>query len=71
MYVVTLRSQPVGESVAVKVNGNQTEVVLGPEDHVNHDQKYIFSVTVINTIGNVTSHTSNVVGKYYSGLGFS
>ena len=61
----------MGNHVEVSINGNETEVVIGPEDDVEYDRKYLLSVTAINMVGNTTSDTSNVVGKYYSGLEFS
>ena len=64
MYIVTLRSQTVGECVEVRIYDNETEIVLGPDDGVKDDQIYVILVTAVNAIGNVTSYSSNItLGK--------
>ena len=63
-YNVTLTSH-TGQIVEVSVSGNQTEVVLGLEDGLKHNNKYLITVSAINMVGSVTSHGSgrNVLGE--------
>ena len=44
------------ETVNVSLNPNETEVTLGPEIGLETNQKYMYTLTAINAIGNVTSH---------------
>ena len=35
---------------------NETGVVLSPEDGLEDNQKYVYTLTAINSVGNATSH---------------
>ena len=40
----------------ISLDSNETEVILGPEIGLETNQKYMYTLTAINAIGNVTSH---------------
>ena len=42
--------------IIISLDSNETEVTLGPEDGLETNQKYMYTLTAINAIGNVTSH---------------
>ena len=54
-YLLMLRSEQTGVVINVSLNPNWTEVVLGPQDGLDDNQKYVYTVTAINSIGNTTS----------------
>ena len=41
--------------INLTVDSNETEVVLGPQDGLEDNQKYVYTITAINSIGNSTS----------------
>ena len=43
------------------LDSNETEVILGPEIGLETNQKYMYTLTAINAIGNVTSHQDGKV----------
>ena len=49
------------ETVNVSLNSNETEVILGPESGLENNQKYMYTLTAVNAIGNVTSHQDGKV----------
>ena len=53
-YLLMLRSEQTG-TVSLNLRLNWTEVVLGPQDGLDDNQKYVYTVTAINSIGNNTS----------------
>ena len=60
-YLLTLTSETILTGVVINVSlesnhCNETEVVLGPQDGLEENQKYVYTVTAINSIGNTTSH---------------
>ena len=54
-YLLMLRSEQTGVVINVSLNPNWPEVVLGPQDGLDDNQKYVYTVTAINSIGNTTS----------------
>ena len=42
--------------VIISLDSNETEVILSPEIGLDTNQKYLYTLTAINAIGNVTSH---------------
>ena len=40
----------------ISLDSNETEVILGPEIGLEINQKYLYTLTTVNAIGNVTSH---------------
>ena len=57
-YLLMLRSEQTGIAINVSLNPNWTEVVLGPQNGLDDNQKYVYTVTAINNIGNTTSPVS-------------
>ena len=47
-------------SVPLQLDCNETEVILDPEIGLEADQKYMYSVTAVNAIGNATSHKDGI-----------
>ena len=54
-YLLMLRSEQTGIVINVSLNPNWTEVVLDPQGGLDDKQKYVYTVTAINNIGNTTS----------------
>ena len=54
-YLLVLRPEQTGIVINMSLNHNETEVVLGPQDGLEDNQKYVYTVTAINSIGNTTS----------------
>ena len=52
--------------VEVALSGHQTEVVVGKEDGLKHNKKYLIKVTTMNVVGSVISHGNgrNIIGGY-------
>ena len=50
-YLLVLRSDQTGVLANVSLAPNETEVVLGPQDGLEDNQKYVYTVTAINSIG--------------------
>ena len=42
--------------INISVDANETRVTLGPQDGLEEDQKYLITVTAVNSIGTATSH---------------
>ena len=40
----------------ISLDSNETEVILGPEIGLETNQKYLYTLTAVNAIGNVTSY---------------
>ena len=51
-----LRIEETRKTVSLSLDSNETEVILGPEIGLETNQKYIYALTVVNAIGNVTSY---------------
>ena len=45
----------------ISLDSNETEVILGPEIGLETNQKYLYTLTAVNAIGNVTSHQDGKV----------
>ena len=45
----------------ISLDSNETEVILGPEIGLETNQKYLYTLTAFNAIGNVTSHQDGKV----------
>ena len=45
----------------ISLDYNETEVILGPEIGLETNQKYLYTLTAVNAIGNVTSHRDGKV----------
>ena len=45
----------------ISLDYNETEVILGPEIGIETNQKYLYTLTAVNAIGNVTSHQDGKV----------
>ena len=54
-YLLMLDSKERASDVAVFLEANETDVVLGLEDGLKEYQTYVYSVTAINIIGNTTT----------------
>ena len=54
-YLIVLRSEQMVINVSLDPNETDSEVVLGPQDGLEDNQKYVYTVTAINSIGNITS----------------
>ena len=54
-YLIVLRSEQMVINVSLDPNETDSEVVLGPQDGLEDNQKYMYTVTAINSIGNITS----------------
>ena len=39
---------------------NETEVVLGPQDGLDDNQKFVYTITAINSVGNATSQSNSL-----------
>ena len=39
---------------------NETEVVLGPQDGLEDNQKFVYTITAINSVGNATSQNNSL-----------
>ena len=59
-YLLALRSVQTGTVIYVFNDSNETEIVLGHQDGLEENQKYVYKVTAINSIGNVTSHKKHL-----------
>ena len=55
-YLLVLRSEQTGVFINISLGANETEVLLGPQDGLEENQKYVFTVTAVNNIGTTTSH---------------
>ena len=55
-YLLVLRSEQTGVVINESLDPNETEVVLGPQDGLKDNQKYVYTVTAINSIGMAASH---------------
>ena len=55
-YVLLLRILCTGETTSVILKASETEAVFTPENGLEADQKYNYTVTAFNAVGNVTSH---------------
>ena len=44
---------------------NETGVILSPEDGLEDNQKYVYRVTAINSVGNATSHNKSLCELLY------
>ena len=51
-----LRSEQTGVFINISLGANETEVMLGPQDGPEENQKYAYTVTAVNSIGTTTSH---------------
>ena len=60
---MVLRSEQTEVVISQSLAHNMTEVVLGPQDGLEDNQKYVYTVTAINTIGMTTSD-ENIVCMY-------
>ena len=56
-----LRIEQTRKTVNVSLDSNETEAILGPEIGLEINQKYTYTLTAINAIGNVTSHQDGKV----------
>ena len=57
----------------ISLDANETEVLLGPQDGLEENQKYVFTVTAVNNIGTITSYQDGddeclckYIGEYYA-----
>ena len=60
-YLLLLRRTQTRQIVSVFLKANETAVILHPENGLETDKEYDYSVTAVNTIGNVTSHQDGIV----------
>ena len=56
-YLLKLKSnyQAAEDGVEIILLPNETSIVLGYEEGLKENQKYTYSVTAVNTIGNATT----------------
>ena len=57
-YLLTFRSGAPWMVIDTTLAFNATEVVLGPQNGLKENQKYVYTITAINSIGNVTTDPS-------------
>ena len=50
--------------INLTTDSNGTELVLGPQDELEDNQKYVYTVTAINSIGVATSE-ERILGKCF------
>ena len=50
----------MGETTRVILKANETEAVFTPENGLEANQKYNYTVTALNAIGSVTSHQHGI-----------
>lgn len=50
--------------INLTVDSNETEVILGPQDGLEDNQNYVYTITAINSIGNSTSEERSL-GKCF------
>ena len=68
-YLLVLKSEQTGVLINVSLDSNETEVVLGPQNRLEDNQKYVYTVTAINSIGNTLSEVDGknlCEWKYYT-----
>ena len=51
---MVLRTEQTRKTVNLSLDSNETEVILGPEIGLETKQKYVYTLTAVNAIGNVT-----------------
>ena len=51
-YLVSFHNS---KGIYLFLNTNETEVVLDSQDGLDDNQKYVYTVTTINSVGNATS----------------
>ena len=56
-----LRIEQTRKTINTSLDSNETEVILGPDIGLETNQKYLYTLTAINAIGNVTSHQDGKV----------
>ena len=54
-YLLSLRSELAEVVVDKYMDANQTGVVLGPQDGLEDNHKYVYTVTAVNSIGTASS----------------
>ena len=54
-YLIALRSEQTKMVINIPLGSNETEAVLGPQNGLKDNQKYVYNVTAINSVGNTTS----------------
>ena len=55
-YLLVLRSEQTGVFINISLGANETEVTIGPQDGLEENQKYVYTVTAVNIIGTTASH---------------
>ena len=55
-YLVSFRNS---KGIYLFLNTNETEVMFDSQDGLGDNQKYVYTVTAINSVGNATSHNKN------------
>ena len=63
-YLLLLRSISSGMIINLTVDFNETKLVLGPQDGLEDNQKYVYTITAINSIGISTSEERSL-GKCF------
>ena len=63
--------------INISLGANETEVMLGPQDGLGEKQKYVFTVTAVNSIGTTSSHQAGddeclckYISEYYVMIDF-
>ena len=64
-YLLLLRSISSGMIINLTVDFNETKLVLGPQDGLEDNQKYVYTITAINSIGISTSEERNLGKCFY------
>ena len=65
-YLLVLRSEQTGVfiNISLGANDHETEVTLDPQDGLEENQKYVYTVTAVNSIGTTTSYQDEKLRKY-------
>ena len=55
LYVLKTESLKTGNVVEKSLHTNETEIMLGPHNVLTENQIYNYTVTAVNSVGNITS----------------
>ena len=59
-YLLVLRSKWSGKFINLSLDVNETEIVLDPQDGLEDNQKYVYTITAINSVGTATTDENTI-----------